>query len=88
MRTTVTLDPEVEALLKRTMRERGSSFKQTLNSAIRAGLGRGGRGGKSAPFKVKTYSMGYRADLDLTKALNLAGALEDAETARKLNVRK
>ena len=38
MRTTVTLDPDVEAKLSTLMRERGISFKETLNSAIRAGL--------------------------------------------------
>jgi hypothetical protein len=38
MRTTVTLDPDVEAKLKATMRERGVSFKAALNDAVRAGL--------------------------------------------------
>ena len=37
MRTTVTLDPDVEALLRRAMRERGASFKQVLNDAVRDG---------------------------------------------------
>jgi hypothetical protein len=38
MRATVTLDPDVQALLKRAMREQDRSFKQTLNDAVRAGL--------------------------------------------------
>ena len=38
MRTTVTLDPDVEAKLKATMRERGVSFKAALNDAVRVGL--------------------------------------------------
>src|SRR5215471_17992270 len=38
MRTTVTLDPDVEARLREIARERGISFKEALNSAIRAGL--------------------------------------------------
>ena len=38
MRTTVTLDPDVEQLVKRVMRERGLTFKQAINEALRAGL--------------------------------------------------
>ena len=38
MRTTVTLDADTELLVRRRMRERGISFKQALNDAIRAGL--------------------------------------------------
>lgn len=38
MRTTVTLDPDIEAMLKRVMRERGVSFKEALNSAVRDSL--------------------------------------------------
>ena len=39
MRTTVTLDSDVAARLKAVARARGISFKQALNSAVRAGLG-------------------------------------------------
>jgi hypothetical protein len=38
MRTTVTLDPDVERLVKDAMRERGLSFKQALNEALRRDL--------------------------------------------------
>lgn len=38
MRTTITLDPDVEALVERLMRERGMSFKEAVNHAIRRGL--------------------------------------------------
>jgi len=37
-RTTVTLDSDIEALLRGTMKQRGLSFKTALNSALRAGL--------------------------------------------------
>ena len=36
--TTVTLDPDVESLLRREVRRRGEPFKQVLNNAICAGL--------------------------------------------------
>ena len=37
MRTTVTLDPDVEALVKAAMAEQHLTFKDAVNQAIRAG---------------------------------------------------
>jgi hypothetical protein len=86
MRTTVTLDPDVAAKLKVVARERGISFKQALNQAVRAGLASGRRAGK--PFQQYTQPMGLRPGLSLDKALSLAAALEDEETLAKLERRK
>lgn len=87
MRTTVTLDPDVEALLRKTVRQRGVSFKEALNQAVRAGLaGKGARGGRR--YRLKTYRMGFRPEIQLDKALSLAAAIEDEEIARKLSLRK
>lgn len=83
MRTTVTIDPDVEVLLRKTIRERGEPFKQVLNNAVRAGL----RGSKPAParkFRQRTFHLG-QPTVDLTKALALSAALEDAEILRKMN---
>lgn len=85
MRTTVTLDSDVEALLRKAMRERGEPFKQVLNAAIREGL-RGARGKPGKPFKQLTFDMGEPL-VDLTKALTLAAELEDAETIAKMHRR-
>ncbi len=74
MRTTVTLDPDVEALLKQAMRERGLPFKQVLNLALRAGLG--SHNGNVEAFRQRSFGLG-RARVDLTKALALAGELDD-----------
>lgn len=86
-RTTVTLDPDVEALLKRSMREKQLSFKEALNQAIREGLSPASRRQKR-PFRQKTYAMGFNPELGLDKALALAAADEDEETIRKLSLRK
>jgi hypothetical protein len=86
MRTTVTLDPDVAARLKAIARERGISFKQALNQAVRAGLGAGRR--PAASFKPYTQPMGLRPGLSLDKALGLAAALEDDEILRRLALRK
>jgi hypothetical protein len=80
MRTTVTLDPDVEKLLRKEVRERGIPFKQILNNAIRDGL-RGTRR-RAEPFRPTTFNMG-KPLVDLTKALSLASELEDEELIRK-----
>lgn len=80
MRTTVTLDPDVEQVIRRRMRERNQSFKQALNDAIRSGV--------AAPatrrhFKTKPAAMGESV-VNLDRALQLAGDLEDEELVRRL----
>ena len=86
MRTTVTLDPDVAAKLKALARQRGISFKEALNQAVRAGL-RARREPARSPLRY-TQAMGLRPGVDLDKALQLASALEDEEIVRKLEVRK
>lgn len=85
MRTTVTLDPDVEARLREVARERGVSFKEALNGAIRAGLG---AERDARPYHVPARSLGLLPGIDLDKALQLAGEIEDAEIVRKLELRK
>jgi hypothetical protein len=86
MRTTVTLDPDVDSKLRQMARERGVSFKVALNAAIRAGLG--GRARAARRYRLETRRMGVRAGIDLDRAARLAGDLEDTEIVRKLELRK
>jgi hypothetical protein len=79
MRTTVTLDPDTRLLVERAMRERGLSFKDAVNEAIRAGLG--SRPGARAYTTPRDLGP---ARVDLTKALQVAGQLEDDALARRL----
>lgn len=80
VRTTVTLDPDVEALIKRAMRERGVTFKQALNEAVRAGAAP-----RTPPRRASlpTFDLG-EPRIDVTKALRLAGELEDHERAARM----
>ena len=87
MRTTVTLDPDVERLLRDAMKERAISFKEALNEAARIGL----RGKESKPlrkFTQKTFRMGGGQEFRWDKALAVADAIEDEELNRKLSLRK
>ena len=87
MRTTVTIDPDVEVLLRGAIRESGAPFKQVLNNAIREGLRPKGRRAKEAdePFRQRTFDMG-RPLVDLSKANALADELGDAALIEKLRV--
>ncbi len=65
------------------MQECRVSFKQALNEAIRAGLS---NEQPAEPFRTKTVSMGVpRVNLD--KAMQLAGELEDEEIIRTMRLR-
>ena len=84
MRTTVTLDTDVQVLLKKAMRKRDTSFKQTLNDAVRKGLGRPQpKASTPSEWAFPTYDMGVPL-VDLTKANALAGELEDLELIAKM----
>ena len=87
MRATVTLDPDVDRLLRGAMRERGISFKQALNGAVRAGLAPGRRQ-RRRRFVQKTYSLGPVQNFRWEKALSVAQAMEDEEITRKLSLRQ
>jgi hypothetical protein len=80
MRTTVSVDPDVERALQAAMQERGISFKQALNNAVGAGLMRENARRKRS-FVQKTYSLGAEQHFRWDKALAAAEAIE--EQARK-----
>jgi hypothetical protein len=80
MRTTVTLDPDTEQIVRRRMAERRISFKEALNGAIREAAS---AGGDEAPFRTRTAAMGAPV-VSLDRALALAADLEDEEIARRL----
>lgn len=77
----MTLDADVMQQIRQRMRERGTSFKETVNDLLRRGL-QSTEGPE--PYVTPTFEMGARADLDLDKALSLAAAMEDEEVVRKL----
>ncbi|MGK2939243.1 MAG: antitoxin [Solirubrobacteraceae bacterium] len=81
MRTTVTLDPDTRLLVERLMRERDLSFKDAVNTAIRAGLA---PAATDEPITIPR-DLGA-AKVDLTKALALAGQMEDEEIIRKMAI--
>jgi predicted transcriptional regulator len=75
MRTTVTLDPDVERLLKEKSRKTRQSFKQVLNNAIRQGL-REEALLKRKLFQVKARPMRLRAGIDPARLSEIGDDLE------------
>ena len=63
VRTTVTLDPDVEQLIRDAMQRNRKGFKETLNDAVRSGLG-GQSAGDEPRFVVHARPMGVRAGID------------------------
>ena len=88
MRTTLTLDDDLGANLKRLARQTGRPFKEIVNDALRAGLR-----ARAAPaprrYRLQPVSLGGVAPgVDLDRVLRLADALDDEALARKLELRK
>jgi hypothetical protein len=76
MRTTVTLDRDVERMLQQAMHRSRNGFKETLNAAIRAGLSQKPPTAMSRPFVIQARSLGLRAGLDPAGFNQLADDLE------------
>ena len=77
MRTTLTIDDALLRQLRQKALDTGKPFKQVVNETLRAGLSETAPL-RRAPYRCPTYSIGALAPgLDLTKANQLAAALED-----------
>ena len=83
MRTTVTLDADVEQRLRKAMRRQGKGFKEVLNDALRRGLGPSGSESEARPFVVKSRPLRLRTGLDPARLRELDDDLEIAEFLRK-----
>lgn len=77
MRTTVTLDPDVERLLKNEAHRRGGSFKAALNEAVRRAFHKkAAPGHKRKTFVVKARPMGLRPGINPARLAELADEME------------
>jgi hypothetical protein len=75
VRTTLSLDEDIAALLNKEMRRSGSSFKETVNHFLRLGLMSSGNQ-KLKPFKVKPFLLGLPANLNYQNVAELLDELE------------
>jgi hypothetical protein len=84
MRTTVTLDPDVDALVKRAQAQRGVTFKQAVNEGLRRGLQ---PARQKKPYRLKPAAMGEPL-VPLEKALQIAAEMEDEAIVEKMRQRR
>jgi len=86
MRTTITLDPDTEALLRREMARTHVNFKRAVNDAIRRGLS-GARSAARDVVKVLPFESDYQPGIDRLRLQQLADDLEIDATAARANLR-
>lgn len=88
MRTTLTIDDNLAAALKKRAFETGKSFKATVNETLARGLmSETLKPARRKKVNTSSVSLG-RPRMDLTSATRLAGELEDEELVRKMDQRK
>jgi hypothetical protein len=76
MRTTITLEKDVERMLRDAMHHSRRSFKETLNAAVRAGLGGKQVKTRVPKFTIKARPLGLRSGIDPASFNKLADDLE------------
>jgi hypothetical protein len=86
VRTTIDLDPDIDARLRALASERGVPLRTVINDTLRAGVSAGI--GDGPAYQLPSRRLGVRPGIDLDKALRLAGQVEDDEIVRKLDLRK
>ena len=84
MRTTLTIDPDVELLLQREMRRTDRSLKAVVNEALRIGLGHRSKPPRAARYRVDPHAFGFRPGVDVDRLNQLVDELEAEESARRL----
>jgi len=88
MRTTLTLEDRLFKELKALAHETNEPLKNVVEKALREGLRSLRATPRPRPYRAKTFRMGRPSGVNLDKALDLAGASEDEELARKMVLRK
>ncbi len=89
MRTTLTLEDQLAKALKKEAFRTNRSFKEVVNTTLRAGLAAARGSVEPRGFRIEPVSLGgVRPGIDLDRTLALADALEDAEIRRELEQRK
>ncbi len=85
MRTTVTIDGDVERLLREAMRQGRKTFKQVLNDALRKGL-RGVGGVAEPPFQIDARPLELRPGIDTARLHDVDAELEIDEFREKTDL--
>ncbi|MEI8255263.1 MAG: antitoxin [Deltaproteobacteria bacterium] len=80
MRTTVTLDPDVERLIAEAVHRDRKSFKEVVNEAIRRALAPGAPSRGRSRFDVVSHRTALVPGIDHARLNALADQLDDEST--------
>jgi hypothetical protein len=83
VRTTLTLDPEVERLISDEVHRTRRPFKQVVNDAIRRGLAPRVRDEPQETYRITVHRTKLRPGIDPTSMNRLADELDDEGTIEK-----
>ena len=83
MRTTLTLDADVEQLLQREIRRTDRSMKAVVNDALRLGLGMRGKPPRAPRYKVTPHDFDIVPGVDRDRFNQLVDELDAEEFARR-----
>ena len=83
MRIKLTLDPDVEQLLRREMRRTNKSMKAVVNKALRIGLGMRSKSLRVPPFKVEPHAFGFKPETEPDGLNQRVDEMEADEFIRK-----
>ena len=79
MRTTLTINDEIDARLRKIARNQNRSYKEVVNAALAGGLDRLEVAEPEPDYRVETKAYGLRPGIDPQKLNQL---LDELETAR------
>jgi hypothetical protein len=75
MRTTITLDPEIEQLIRDTMQKTRKSFKEVVNQALYNELSKG-KQSEEEPFRIHARPLNLRTGIGAADFNKLADDME------------
>ena len=84
MRTTFTIEPDVERLVQQTMRRTGRSMTAVINEALRLGLGARRQKARAPRFTVEPHDFGFKPGIDTDRLNQLVDELEAEEASLRL----
>lgn len=76
MRTTLTIDDDLAAILERETKRKGMSFKDLVNSALRRGLVAEQLVANKKQVVTRPHRFGFKPGIDLDKLNQFADELE------------
>ena len=85
METTITIDPDVEQLVRREMQRTGRSLKAVVNDALRVGLGVVGEPPRAPRYMVEPHAFGFKPGVDVDRLNRLVDEQEAEEIVRRLD---